>query len=60
MKESRITNKLPPNHRDSVISYQYEQIQNRKIWIPYDEIEKYAFSKITKIVKSFKQPFPEL
>ncbi|WP_312475098.1 hypothetical protein [Neobacillus sp.] len=60
LKERRTTRKLLPNYRDTVISSLYEQIQNREIWIPYDEVEKYAFSKITKIVKSFKKRFPEL
>ncbi|MBT2700959.1 hypothetical protein J7E79_27060 [Bacillus sp. ISL-40] len=60
MKERRTTRKLPPKYRDTVISSLYEEIQNKEIWIPYDEVEKYAFSKITKIVKSFKKQFPEL
>ena len=38
----------------------YEQIQNREIWIPYDEVKKYASSKTTKIVKSFKKQSPKL
>jgi hypothetical protein len=60
MKERRTTRKLPPDHSDTVIASLYEQIQNREIWIPYDEIKKYAFSKSTKIVKSFKKQFPKL
>jgi hypothetical protein len=60
MKERRTTRKLPPDHRDMVISSLYEHIQNKDIWIPYSEVEKYVFSKITKIVKSFKMQFPEL
>ena len=60
MKEKRTTRKLPPNQRDIVISSLYEKIQNREIWIPYGEIQKYVFSKTTKIVKSFKKQFPEL
>ncbi|MGN7300429.1 hypothetical protein [Ferdinandcohnia sp. SAFN-114] len=60
MKEIRTTRKLPPDHRDAVISSLYEQIQNREIWIPYGEVKKYAFSKTTKIVKSFKKQFPKL
>ncbi|ASN05381.1 hypothetical protein [Virgibacillus necropolis] len=60
MKERRTTRKLPPNHRDTVISSLYEQIQNREIWIPYGEVKKYTFSKTTKIVKSFKKQFPKL
>lgn len=60
MKERRTTRKLPPNHRDAVISSLYDQIQNREIWIPYGEVKRYAFSKSTKIVKSFKKNFPEL
>lgn len=60
MKERRTTRKLPPYHRDIVISSLYEQIQNREIWIPYGEVKKYTFSKTTKIVKSFKKQFPQL
>ena len=60
MIEKRTTRKLSPDHRDAVISFLYEQIQNREIWIPYDEVKKYAFSKTTKIVKSFKKQFPKL
>jgi hypothetical protein len=60
MIERRTTRKLPPVHRDRVISSLYEQIQNREIWIPYGEVKKYVFSKTTKIVKSFKKQFPEL
>ena len=60
MKERRTTRKLSPDHRDAVISSLYEQIQNREIWIPYDEVKKYASSKTTKIVKSFKKQFPKL
>jgi hypothetical protein len=58
MKERHTTKKLSPYHRDIVVSSLYEQIQNRDIWIPYREVEKYAFSKITKIIKSFKKQFP--
>ncbi|KAA0560091.1 hypothetical protein ACQCWA_23635 [Rossellomorea aquimaris] len=60
MIERHTTRKLPPNHRDAIISSLYDQIQSRNIWIPYDEIRKYTFSKTTKIVKSFKKHFPEL
>ena len=60
MKERRTIRKLSPDHRDEVISSLYEQIQNREIWIPYDEVKRYAFSKTIKIVKSFKKQFPEL
>lgn len=60
MKEKRTTRKLRPNQRDIVLSSLYEQIQSKDIWIPYDEVEKYAVSKTTKIVNSFKKQFPEL
>jgi hypothetical protein len=60
MKETHTIRKLSFDHRDIVISSLYEQIQNREIWIPYGEVGKYAFSKITKIVKSFKKQFLEL
>ena len=35
-------------------------ILNREIWIPYDKVKKYVFSKTTKTVKSFKKQFPKL
>lgn len=60
MKERRTTRKLPPVHRDRVISSLYEQIQNREIWIPYGEVKKYAISKTTRIVKSLQKQFPKL
>jgi hypothetical protein len=44
MIERRTTRKLSPDHRDAVISSLYKQIQNREIWISYDEVKKYAFS----------------
>jgi hypothetical protein len=60
MKEIHTTRKLHPDHRNTVISSLYEQIQNKDIWIPYGEVEKYVFSEITKIVKSFEKQYPEL
>ncbi len=60
MEEIRTTRKLPPHHRDTVISSLYEQIRDREIWIPYDEVKKYTFGKTAKMVKSFKKQFPEL
>ena len=59
MKERRTTRKLPSEHCNTVISSLYEQIQNRKIWIPYGEVKKYAFSKSTKKVKSLMNQFPK-
>lgn len=60
MKEIRTTRKIPPHHRDTVISSLNEQIRDREIWIPYSEVKKYTFSKTAKMVKSFKKQFPEL
>jgi hypothetical protein len=60
MREIGITKKLPPDHRNTVILSLYEQIQNREIWIPYRKVEKYVFSKTTKIVKTFNKQFSEL
>ncbi|WP_155929008.1 hypothetical protein [Bacillus sp. UNC41MFS5] len=59
MKERRKTRKLAPDYRDTVKSSLYEHIQNKEIWILYGE-KKNAFSKTTKIVKSFKKQFPKL
>ena len=55
MNESGTTKKLSPDNFNTVISSLYEQIQNREIWIPYGELEKYANGKITEIVKSFNK-----
>ena len=44
MIERRTTRKLSPDNRDAVISSLYKQIQNRELWISYDEVKKYAFS----------------
>ena len=60
MKERRTTRKLSAHHRDEVISSLYKKNEDREIWIPYHEVERYAFSKITKIIKSFKKKYPEL
>lgn len=57
MKERCTTRKLPPEYRDMVISSLYEQIHNKGIWIPYSEVKKYAVSKTTKIVNTFKNNF---
>lgn len=60
MKETHTTKKLLPNQRDEVISSLYEKIQQRGIWIPYHEIERYTFSEIAKIVRTFKKQFQKL
>ncbi|RKQ17053.1 hypothetical protein D8M05_05105 [Oceanobacillus bengalensis] len=57
MKERRTTRKLPLEQREIVILSLYDQIERKEIWIPYDEVRKYVFSKITKIVKSFENNF---
>ncbi|MCT1903517.1 hypothetical protein [Oceanobacillus sojae] len=60
MKLRRTIRKLPPNQREEVISSLYGKIVDKEIWIPYHEVEKYTFSKISKIIKTFKKQFPEL
>lgn len=60
MIERRTTRKLPAKYRDGVIEDLYEAIQGRDIWIPYIEVEKYAYSKITKAVNAFLKQFPEM
>src|SRR5699024_12663211 len=60
MKERCTTRKLPGNHRDEVISSLYKKFEEREIWILYHEVEKYKFSKITNIIKSFMKKYPEL
>jgi hypothetical protein len=36
-----------------VIRKVYEKIEARGIWIPFSEVEKYCFSKTTKVIKGF-------
>src|SRR5699024_3547834 len=60
MKERRTTRKLPGNHRDEVIASLYKKIEESGIWTPYQELEKYTFSKIPNNIKSFKKKYPEL
>jgi hypothetical protein len=45
MIERHTPRKLPPDHRDTVISSLYDQIQSREIWIPYDEIKNILLAK---------------
>lgn len=60
MKERRTTRKLPHNQLKEVISLLYNKIEEREIWIPYREVEKYTHSKTANIIKSFKKNYPEL
>ncbi len=50
MKELNTNTKLPRETRDEVIQQVYEEIIARDIWIPFGELEKYCFSKITNEV----------
>ncbi|WP_079708017.1 hypothetical protein [Paraliobacillus ryukyuensis] len=60
MKAGQTIKKLPRTQREEVISSLYEKNEDKGIWIPYGEMENYTFSKILKIVKSFKKQFLEL
>lgn len=54
MGELGVDTKLPREQRDRVIAEVYAEIEARDIWIPYRELEKYCFSKTTKVIKGFK------
>lgn len=60
MKEMRTKRKLARPQREEVISSLYEKIEDKEIWIPYLEVEQYAFSKTTKIVNAFHKQFSDL
>jgi hypothetical protein len=55
MNKEGSTKKLLSERRSSIIATLYEQIQKREIWIPFREVEKYANSKIGKIIKSLNE-----
>lgn len=53
MKELSTNTKLPKEARDEVITQVYNEIEASGIWIPFGELEKYCFSKITKVVNDY-------
>ncbi|MDC7783488.1 MULTISPECIES: hypothetical protein [Priestia] len=46
--------KLRPKKRDQILDEVYDLIQKKEIWVPYDEVEKYYFSKIPSFIRKNK------
>ncbi|MEN3156411.1 hypothetical protein [Priestia aryabhattai] len=46
--------KLLPKKRDQILDQIYDLIEEKEIWIPYDEVKKYYFSKIPSFIRQNK------
>lgn len=47
------TAKKPSNQvRDNILYEVYSEIEEKGIWIPYEEVKKYYYSKISPFLKS--------
>ncbi|WP_394549138.1 hypothetical protein [Priestia aryabhattai] len=51
--------KLRPKKRDQILDEVYDLIEKKEIWIPYDEVEKYYFSKIPSFIRKNKKMMEE-
>ncbi|MEE3896922.1 hypothetical protein [Priestia megaterium] len=49
--------KLRPNKRDQILDEVYDLIMKKEIWIPYDEVEKHYYSKISSFVRIHRKQF---
>ncbi|WP_456364968.1 hypothetical protein C1N73_34310 (plasmid) [Priestia aryabhattai] len=52
--------KLRTKKRDQILDEVYDLIQKKEIWIPYDEVEKYYFSKIPSFIRKNKKMREEM
>ncbi|MDP1442369.1 hypothetical protein [Priestia megaterium] len=52
--------KLRPKKRDQILDEVYDLIQKKEIWVPYDEVEKYYFSKIPSFIRKNKKMKEEM
>lgn len=41
--------------RDQILDDVYAEIEERDIWIPYGEVKKYYFSKISKFINVYRK-----
>jgi hypothetical protein len=49
--------KLRPNKRDQILDEVYDLIIKKEIWIPYEEVEKHYYSKISSFVRVHRKQF---
>ncbi|OHX41341.1 hypothetical protein [Cytobacillus oceanisediminis] len=47
--------KLRPNKRDQVLYEVYAMIEEKKIWVPFDEVKKYYYSNISSFIRSHRK-----
>lgn len=47
--------KLRPNKRDQILYDVYNMIEEKDIWIPFDEVQRYYYSKISSFIRSHRK-----
>lgn len=52
--------KLPPKKRDQILDEVYEIIEEKGIWIPFGEVKKYYYSKISSFIRSHRKQHENL
>ncbi|AVD54582.1 hypothetical protein BEH_24810 (plasmid) [Priestia filamentosa] len=58
MKSSDV--KLKPNKRDQILEEVYDMIEEKDIWIPFGEVKKYYYSKISSFIRSHRKQHENL
>lgn len=52
--------KLRPNKRDQILYEVYDMIEEKGIWIPHGEVERYYYSKISSFIRSYRKQHENL
>lgn len=52
--------KLKPNKRDQILEEVYNMIEKKEIWIPFGEVKKYYYSKISSFIRSHRKQHENL
>ncbi|MEJ9227738.1 hypothetical protein [Priestia aryabhattai] len=51
--------KLHPRKRDQILDEVYALIEEKEIWIPYGEVKKHYFSKISSFIRKNRKIMPQ-
>jgi hypothetical protein len=51
---------LKPNKRDQILEEVYDMIEEKEIWIPFGEVKKYYYSKISSFIHSHRKQHENL
>ena len=51
--------KLNPKKRDQILDEVYDLIEEKEIWIPYGEVKRHYFSKISSFIRKNKKMMQE-